>query len=121
MIGASNRASVAVLLVTGLVVLGCQQQPVEQQPVDPDFSVLAQPTPMGPRHFPLSGLHDLDPDFQEWVLELLVKPPVSQVLTVAAYSASASETVSSHRSSSSGNATNRVRSVCCCSRSSYCC
>jgi len=57
-----------------------------------DFSVLAQPTPMGPRHFPLSGLYDLDPEWQELVLDLLAAPPVSQILTVSAYSASASET-----------------------------
>lgn len=58
-----------------------------------DFSVLAQPTPMGPRHFPLNGLQELDPDWQEWILDLLVKPPVSHVLIVAAYSASARETI----------------------------
>jgi len=58
-----------------------------------DFSVLAQPTPLRPRHFPLSGLHDLEADWQELVLDLLAAPPVSHILTVAAYSASASETI----------------------------
>lgn len=58
-----------------------------------DFSVLAQPTPLGPRYFPLSGLADLEADWQEWLLDLLAAPPVSQILTVAAYTASSSETI----------------------------
>ncbi len=56
-----------------------------------DFSVLAQPTLMGPRHFPLNGLQDLEPDWQEIVLDLLAAPPVNHILTVAAYAASAHE------------------------------
>lgn len=56
-----------------------------------DFSVLVQPTPMGSRHFPLSGLQELDPDWQEIVLDLLTASPVNHILTIAAYSASAHE------------------------------
>jgi len=56
-----------------------------------DFSVLAQPTPLGPRHFPLSGLQDLELDRQEIVLDLLAAAPVNHILTIAAYAASASE------------------------------
>ena len=41
-----------------------------------DFSVLVQPGALGARHFPLSGLADLEPDWQEIVLALLMQPPV---------------------------------------------
>ena len=58
-----------------------------------DFSVLVQPTALGPRHFPLSGLAALETDWQEVVLELLAAPPVNQILTMATYAVSASETL----------------------------
>ena len=58
-----------------------------------DFSVLTQTTPMGPRHFSLSGLQELDPDWQDIVLDLLSTPPVNYILTISAYTASANEMV----------------------------
>ena len=47
-----------------------------------DFSVLVQMTQLGPRSFPLSGLQDLEPEWQEAVIEIITKPPVSQILRV---------------------------------------
>ena len=59
-----------------------------------DFSVLVQPTELGPRHFPLSGLDDLAPDWQEAVIEILTSSPVNHILKVASFSSSAAETTS---------------------------
>ena len=58
-----------------------------------DFSVLVQPTPLGARHFPLSGLQELEPAWQELVLDLLAKPPVNRILTVAAFATAAGELI----------------------------
>lgn len=57
-----------------------------------DFSVLAQPSELGARHFPLSGLADLDEDWQKIVVDLLTTPPVNQILKVASLTSSAIET-----------------------------
>ena len=57
-----------------------------------DFSVLVQPSELGPRHFPLSGLADLEPEWQEIVVDLLTSPPVNQILKVASFTSSAAET-----------------------------
>jgi uncharacterized protein YuzE len=56
-----------------------------------DFSVLAQLTRLGPRGFPLSGLRDLEPDWQEMVIDIITAPPVSGILKVLTYSPSPSE------------------------------
>ena len=58
-----------------------------------DFSVLVQPTSLGPRNFPLSGLSELEPDWQEMVIEIITKPPVNQILKVSVYTPSLTETV----------------------------
>lgn len=50
-----------------------------------DFSVLVQLTEMGPRSFPLSGLNDLDSEWQEMVIEIITKPPVNQVLKLSVF------------------------------------
>ena len=47
-----------------------------------DFSVLVQLTNLGPRSFPLSGLQDLEPEWQEMVIDIITRPPVSQILKV---------------------------------------
>ncbi len=56
-----------------------------------DFSVLVQRTKLGPRNFPLSGLAELEPEWQDEVIELITQPPVNQVLKVSAYTPSAVE------------------------------
>ena len=58
-----------------------------------DFSVLVQLTEMGPRHFPLSGLRELEPEWQDLVMEIVTQPPVSQILKVSVYTPSLAETI----------------------------
>jgi len=58
-----------------------------------DFSVLVQITNLGPRSFPLTGLNELEPDWQETVIEIITKPPVNQILKVSVYTPSMNETV----------------------------
>lgn len=58
-----------------------------------DFSILTDPSEIGPRTFPLSGLDDLTPESRELALELLHLPPVSDFLTVLAYSPAGTEVI----------------------------
>ncbi|MBW1676512.1 MAG: DUF2283 domain-containing protein [Deltaproteobacteria bacterium] len=58
-----------------------------------DFSVLAQLTNFGPRSFPLSGLSELESDWQDTVVEIITKPPVNQILKVSVYTPSLAEAV----------------------------
>ena len=58
-----------------------------------DFSVLVQLTELGPRNFPLSGLKELEPDWQELVMEIISRPPVNQILKVSVYTPSLTETM----------------------------
>lgn len=58
-----------------------------------DFSVLVQLTDLGPRSFPLTGLNELEPEWQETVIEIITKPPVNQILKVSIYTPSLNETV----------------------------
>ena len=44
-----------------------------------------QLTSLGPRSFPLTGLNDLEPEWQEAVIEIITKPPVNQILKVSSY------------------------------------
>ena len=54
-----------------------------------EYSVLAQPTELGPRSFPLTGLQQLSSDLRELVLTILQQPPVSELLAVSAYTPAA--------------------------------
>jgi uncharacterized protein YuzE len=56
-----------------------------------DFSVLVQPTELGPRSFPLSGLAELEDDWREMVIEIITCPPVNQILKVSTYTPSVVE------------------------------
>lgn len=58
-----------------------------------DFSVLIQLTELGPRSFPLSGLKELEPEWQETVIEIITTPPVNQILKVSTYAPSLTEIV----------------------------
>jgi uncharacterized protein YuzE len=58
-----------------------------------DFSVLVQLTDLGPRGFPLPGLEELEPEWQETVIEIITSPPVNQVLHVLTYTPSILENV----------------------------
>ena len=58
-----------------------------------DFSMLVQLTRLGPRAFPLTGLSDLEPEWQEIVIEIIMSPPVNQILRVSTYTPSFAEAV----------------------------
>jgi hypothetical protein len=58
-----------------------------------DFSVLVQLTHLGPRSFPLSGLADLEAEWQETVIEMITKPPVNQILKVSTYTPSLARSI----------------------------
>jgi uncharacterized protein YuzE len=54
-----------------------------------NYSLLAQRTEMGPRSFALTGLAELPSDLRELALSLLLSGPVSEFLTLSAYSPAA--------------------------------
>lgn len=58
-----------------------------------DFSVLVQLTKLGPRSFPLTGLNDLEQEWQDMVIEMLTAPPVNQILKLSTYTPSLVENV----------------------------
>jgi uncharacterized protein YuzE len=58
-----------------------------------EYSVLAQPTDLGPRSVPLTGLADLSEEFRALVVDLLSRPPVNELLLLSAYMPSAVETI----------------------------
>ncbi len=58
-----------------------------------DYSVLAQKTDIGPRSFPLTGLAELSEDLREIVLDILQRPPISDILQISAYTPSIVETI----------------------------
>ena len=51
---------------------------------------LMELTNFGPRSFPLTGLDDLDEEWQEVVLEIISQPPVSQILKLQVFTPSLS-------------------------------
>ncbi len=58
-----------------------------------EYSLVAQKTEVGPRSFPLTGLSALSDELRSLVLELLARPPASEVLSLSAYTPSAVETI----------------------------
>ena len=58
-----------------------------------EYSLLAQKTDVGPRSFPLTGLSDLSDDLREIVLDILLSPPVSDILSLSAFTPSLVETI----------------------------
>ncbi|MCK4765517.1 MAG: DUF2283 domain-containing protein [Candidatus Aminicenantes bacterium] len=58
-----------------------------------NFSMLVQMTNLGPRSFPMTGLNELEPDWQEMVIGIITTPPVNRILKVSVYTPSFSETV----------------------------
>jgi hypothetical protein len=46
-----------------------------------------------PRNFPLSGLAELEPEWQDEVIEIITRPPVNQILKVSVYAPSVTDTV----------------------------
>lgn len=58
-----------------------------------EYSLLSQKTEMGPRSFPLSGLLELSEELREIVLDILQCSPVSDILSLSAYTPSVVETI----------------------------
>lgn len=58
-----------------------------------EYSVLAQRTEVGPRSFPLTGLAQLSDELREVVLDILRRSPVSEILSLSAYTPSLVETI----------------------------
>lgn len=58
-----------------------------------EYSLLAQKTDVGPRSFPLTGLSELSDDLRQIVLDILLNPPVSDILSVSAFTPSIVETI----------------------------
>jgi uncharacterized protein YuzE len=58
-----------------------------------DYSLLAQRTEVGPRSFPLTGLAELSDELREIVLDILLRPPVNDILVLSTYTPSIAETV----------------------------
>jgi uncharacterized protein YuzE len=58
-----------------------------------EYSLLAQKTELGPRSFPLTGLAELSDELRQTVVDILLHPPVSDILTVSAYTPSFVETI----------------------------
>ncbi len=58
-----------------------------------DYSLLAQKADYGPRSFPMTGLAQLPKELCQLVLEILQRPPVSEILTVSTYTPSYKEAI----------------------------
>ena len=58
-----------------------------------EYSLLAQETEVGPRGFPLTGLAQLSNELRRIVLDILLHPPVSDILVLSTYTPSFIETV----------------------------
>ena len=48
-----------------------------------EYSLVAQPTEVGPRSFPLNGLAELSAELRELTLDILQRPPVSNFLSLS--------------------------------------
>lgn len=49
------------------------------------YSRIIQPTELGPRNLPLTGLDDLPDDLQQTVVKIITSPPVNQFLKVSSF------------------------------------
>ncbi len=58
-----------------------------------DFSVLVEITNLGPRSFPLTGLKELEPGWQDMVIDIITTPPVNRILKVSVYTQTLNNTV----------------------------
>ena len=58
-----------------------------------EYSLLAQKTEAGPRSFPLMGLAELSDDLRELVLDILLRSPVSDMLSLSTYTPSMVEAI----------------------------
>ena len=59
-----------------------------------DYSLIAQTTEIGPRSFPLTGIDQLSLELRAMVLDMLLQPPVRDILSLSAYTPSPGEVIS---------------------------
>ncbi|MBL7095587.1 DUF2283 domain-containing protein [candidate division KSB1 bacterium] len=50
-----------------------------------DFSIIVQLTELGPRSFTLNGLKDIEPEWQDIVIDIITKSPINEILKVSVY------------------------------------
>ena len=58
-----------------------------------EYSLLAQKTEIGPRSFPLTGLAKLSDELRGIVLDIMLHPPISNILFISTYTPSIVETI----------------------------
>jgi uncharacterized protein YuzE len=58
-----------------------------------DYSLIAQTTDIGPRSFPLTGLDQLSPEMRAMVLDIVLHPPLRDILSLSAYTPSPGEVI----------------------------
>jgi uncharacterized protein YuzE len=58
-----------------------------------NYSLLAQKTVIGPRSLPLSGLAELSEPLRQLVLEILLRAPLKEFLTVSTYTPSQRQSI----------------------------
>jgi len=58
-----------------------------------DYSLIAQTTEIGPRSFPLTGIDQLSLELRAMVLDMLLQPPVRDILSLSAYTPSPGEAI----------------------------
>ena len=58
-----------------------------------EYSLLAQKTELGPRSFALTGLSELSGDLRQVVFDILLTPPVSDILSLSTFTPSITETI----------------------------
>jgi uncharacterized protein YuzE len=56
-----------------------------------DYSILAQQTELGPRSFPLTGLNNIPAESRDLVLQIVLQPPVRDILALSAYTPTLAE------------------------------
>lgn len=58
-----------------------------------EYSILTKKTELGPRSFPLTGLARLTSEVRNLILSILQRPPVSEFLSLSAYTPSRARTI----------------------------
>ncbi len=58
-----------------------------------EYSLLAQKTELGPRSFPLTGLTQLSDELRAVVLDILLRPPLTEWLALSTYTPSLADSV----------------------------
>ncbi|HID63687.1 MAG TPA: DUF2283 domain-containing protein [Anaerolineae bacterium] len=86
-----GRANCAVELTDNIVLRLDREKEKALSLILLNFSILAQPTDMGPKNFPLTGLADLPDDLRQTVVKIITSPPVNQFLKVSYFYPSPAE------------------------------